>query len=522
VEAKGAMTLTTTMLNGLPGNPLASLAQADQIWQQYRQGPSPAPEVIQPAATPLGQVDWDVIIAGGTLGIMLATALAQRGWRVALVERGQLQGRAQEWNVSRQELGVLVDLELLSEPELNQVIASDYNPARIQFLGYDPIWVRDVLNVGVDPIALLARLKQRFLAAGGYLQENTPFTQATLHPDGVLVQTSPPLSGRLLIDAMGHGSPLVKQARAGQPATGFCLVVGCCAQGFTDNHSGDLLVSFTPLRHQCQYFWEAFPARDGRTTYLFTYLDGDPRRLSLTDLFEEYWQLLPEYQAISLEQLSVKRALFGVFPCYRQSPLRYRWDRTLAVGDSSGQQSPLSFGGFGAMLRHLRRLTLGIDEALSGDCLEAGPLGLLQPYQPNLSVTWLFQRSMGVGVDQPIPEQQINTLLGTIFKDMADLGEDTLKPFLQDVVQFPALAKTLVATGLNHPGLVANIIPQVGLATLLTWLADYSRLGAYHGLAPLAEGLTRSHLPLSPRARYYSHRWRDALRYGSGRDYRSP
>ncbi|MEB3251403.1 MAG: FAD-binding oxidoreductase [Cyanobacteriota bacterium] len=515
------MTLTQTMLGGLPGDPLTGLAQADQIWQQYRKDLPPPPEVIQSEAEPLGQVDWDVIIAGGTLGVMLAAVLAQRGWRVALVERGQLRGRAQEWNISRQELGVLVELDLLTETELHQVIASKYNPARIQFSGYDPIWVRDVLNVGVDPVALLALLKQRFLAAGGCLREATGFTRATLHPDGVLVQTNPnpPLSGRLLVDAMGHGSPLVRQARSGQVPEGFCLVVGSCAEGFTANHSGDLLVSFTPLRHQCQYFWEAFPARDGRTTYLFTYLDGDPRRFSLNDLFEEYWQLLPEYQNIALEQLTVKRALFGVFPCYRRSPLRYPWGRTLAVGDSSGHQSPLSFGGFGAMLRHLQRLTLGIDEALTSDCLGAGPLGLLQPYQPNLAVTWLFQRSMGVGVDQQIPDQQINTLLGTIFTAMAGMGEDIMKPFLQDVVQFPALAKTLLVTGLHHPGLVAKIIPHVGLLTLISWLTDYGRLGLYNSIAPLLEELAQRDRSLPAQARYYSHRWRDALRYGSGRDY---
>jgi lycopene cyclase CruP len=126
---------------------------------------------------------------------------------------------------------------------------------------------------------------------------------------------------------------------------------------------------------------------------------------------------------------------------------------------------------------------------------------------------------MGVAVDQQIPEQQINTLLGTIFTAMVDLGEDTLKPFLQDVVQFPALAKTLVATGIKHPGLVAKIIPQVGLPTLLAWLTDYGRLGLYSAMAPLIENLAGRSLSLPPQARYYSHRWRDALRYGSGRDY---
>ena len=311
----------------------------------------------------------------------------------------------------------------------------------------------------------------------------------------------------------------MRQARGTAKPDAVCLVVGTCAQGYPTNDKGDLIVSFTPLRHQCQYFWEAFPAQDGRTTYLFTYLDADPRRLSLTELFEEYWQLLPEYQQVSLEELQVQRALFGFFPCYRQSPLRYPWGRTLAVGDSSGSQSPLSFGGFGAMMRHLDRLMAGIDEALTSDCLGAKPLGALQPYQPNLSVTWLFQRSMSVGVDQQLSEQQINTMLTAIFAAMAGLGEPTLKPFLQDVVQFSALAKTLAVTSLKYPGLVAKIIPQVGVGSLASWLGHYGSLAGYSALEPLARALNPLVELLPPVQRYYSHRWQDSLFYGSGKDY---
>ena len=108
---------------------------------------------------------------------------------------------------------------------------------------------------------------------------------------------------------------------------------------------------------------------------------------------EEYLRLLPEYQQIELEQLNFKRFLFGFFPSFRQSPLKMPWSRILAVGDSSGSQSPVSFGGFGAMVRHLSRLTFGIDEALKIDSLDEKSLATLQPYQPNLSFTWLFQRT---------------------------------------------------------------------------------------------------------------------------------
>lgn len=513
------MTLTEHMLSGLPGDPLTGLKRADELWLGYRNGTLPEAHVIHRAATPLESVEWDVVICGGTLGVLVGAGLAQWGWRVALLERGILQGRQQEWNISRRELAALTGLGLLTAPELEAVIASEYNPARIQFGDGEPLWVEDVLNVGVDPQGLLERLKAKFLAAGGQLFENTAFDSAWVHPNGVLVKAEQPFTTRLLIDAMGHFSPLVRQTRGTAKPDAVCLVVGTCAQGYPQNDRGDLIASFTPLRHQCQYFWEAFPARDGRTTYMFTYMDADPRRLSLADFFEEYWTLLPAYQGVSLADLRVQRALFGFFPCYRQSPLRYPWGRTLAVGDSSGSQSPLSFGGFGAMIRHLERLVTGIDEALGCDRLNATALGALQPYQPNLSVTWLFQKTMSVGVDQRLTEQHINRMLTAIFAAMAELGEPTLKPFLQDVVQFPALAKTLAVTSLKYPALVAKIIPQVGLGALVSWLGHYGSLAGYSALEPLARALSPVIESLPPVPRYYSHRWQDRLFYGSGKDY---
>ncbi len=45
------------------------------------------------------------------------------------------------------------------------------------------------------------------------------------------------------------------------------------------------------------------------------------------------------------------------------------WSRILPVGDSSGNQSPLSFGGLVPMMRHLQRLTFGICDALQTDQL---------------------------------------------------------------------------------------------------------------------------------------------------------
>ncbi len=513
------MSLTEQILADVPGNALEGLHRVDRLWQAMKQDELPRPNVISKTAQLLGAVEWDVVVCGGTLGIFIASALAQQGWRVALLERGQLRGREQEWNISRSELSTFLDLNLLSEAELETAIASEYNPARINFSGGSDVWVRDVLNVGVDPVYLLETLKTRFLTAGGQLFENTPFERAIVHPDGIAVQAGSSFKTRLLLDVMGHFSPIARQARQRQRPDAVCLVVGSCAQGFSHNDTGDLIVSFTPIQNQCQYFWEAFPARDGRTTYLFTYLDAHPDRLSLMTLFEDYLRLLPAYQAIELAQLQIQRALFGFFPCYRKSPLQMPWSRILPLGDSSSSQSPLSFGGFGAMVRHLSRLAEGLREALQADVLNRSALGLLQPYQPNLSVTWLFQRAMSLGMEQHLAPNQINQLLSAVFGEMEELGDRVLRPFLQDIVQFSALSRTLLQTNLHHPGMVAKIVPQVGIPALLSWMRHYVNLGLYSALNPLGQTLEPWSKHLKPVPQYYYHRWIQAWQYGSGGDY---
>ena len=534
------MTITEQILSQLPGNALNNLRKTDLIWQKLKQEATPISQVVKHNPEPLKTLDYDVVISGGTLGILIGAALAMRGWRVALLERGILRGREQEWNISRKELEVFLELNLLSSEELESAIATEYNPARISFPNTPNIFVQGVLNIGIDPVYLLEKLKTKFLQAGGKLFENTPFEAAIIHPDGIAVSVGRSLEEksvestdnliaesapnnlfktRLLLDAMGHFSPIVQQARQGQKPDAVCLVVGSCAQGFPKNDTGDLFASFTPMQNQCQYFWEAFPARDGRTTYLFTYIDAHPERFSLETLFEEYLRLLPEYQNVEINQLKFQRVLYGFFPCYRQSPLKMPWNRILPVGDSSGSQSPLSFGGFGAMVRHLKRLTEGINEALESDLLNQNALALLQPYQPNLSVTWLFQRSMSAVINQNIDPNQINQLLAGVFQVMEKLGEPVLKPFLQDIVQFSALSQTLFKTAIAHPVLVIKVIPQVGIINLLDWIIHYVNLGIYAGLYSFSHILETEIKKLSPYQQYYCHRWIEAWKYGAGSDY---
>lgn len=516
-------------LTPLPGNPWVQLQRLDRVWESWRQGHPPISQA-QPFVR-WGNLDpqvpeWDVVVAGGTLGILMALGLRRQGWRVAVLERGKLQGREQEWNISRRELQVLLDLELLTEAELVKTIVSRYNPGRIAFGDGPEFWVKDVLNIGVSPRILLDLLKEKFLDLGGILWEHTSLTGVLIQPQGLTLCTQPQPdqapqthSTRLLLDCMGHFSPLIAQARQGQQPDGVCLVIGTCAEGFSKNDTGDLFVSFTPITHQRQYFWEAFPAQDGRTTYLFTYGGFSHDRPSFQTLLQDYWHLLPQYQDVDPQALTLKRLLFGLLPSYRSSPLAPTWPRILAVGDSSGHQSPLSFGGFGAMLRHLSRLLQGLQDALQGDYLDRGDLQALTGYQPNLSTTWLFQKTMGVGPGQTLPENHINQLLAAVFTVMAEAGEETLLPFLQDVVQVYPLTQTLMQTGLRYPRTIAQVIPQVGLPALLDWTKHYLNLVGYRSLHPLSQALLPWLGHGSSRFNYLYRCWHHRLTYGTGLDW---
>ena len=180
-------------------------------------------------------------------------------------------------------------------------------------------------------------------------------------------------------------------------------MVGTCARGFdaANNTYSDVIYTDTPIttkkESNLQYFWEAFPAGSGpldRTTYLFTYMDARPERPSIAEIMEDYWELLPPYQGKLVEDLEFLRVLYGMFPTYRSSPVQTTFPRILAVGDASGIQSPLSFGGFGSLTRHIERVVSAMKEALDEDLLSAEMLAQINPYQPNLSACWMFQRAM--------------------------------------------------------------------------------------------------------------------------------
>lgn len=573
------------------GSPAEGLRRADAAYALLRAGRAPPPrEVVTvhgapaPAAAAGADADrFDVAVAGGTLGVFIAHALQLRGFRTAVVERGVVCGRDQEWNVSREELAVLTRMGLVGADELEACIVSEWNPSRIAFQAAPdepPVeqFVEDVLNCGVSPAALIAAVRARYEAAGGTVLESRTITGVDVYDDVAVIGTvsaslasagalgaggggivgdaagapaAAPVRARLLVDCMGSFSPVALQARGGAPPDGVCVTVGACVSGAPERPGApsDLIAAIDPISPETsqQSFWETFPAAAGsggggggdgddgdggngdqdralRTAYMFQYGACSEARPGLADTLDEFIDALPRYLGAPLEDLRPERVLFGFFPAYRNSPLRTPFPRIFFAGDAGGTQSPVSFGGFGSLLRHLPRLGPALADALtSTPALRTRDLGALSPYLPSNSAAWLFASAMSSTSPSPplLGAYGINKLLAKNMSTMARLGTDVQRPFLQDVVQAGGLVRTLGAMVAADPVFAARLLPHVGLIETARFGGHFSALAAYALAARVVEttGDASSAPDAADAAGFRRRRLVEALRWGSGRDH---
>ena len=483
------------------------------------------------------KLDYDAVVCGGTLGIFFATALAIKGNKVCIIEAGELLDREQEWNITMDELWELVKIGVLTQEDIEASATTEF-PGFVNKGGSNEngtgfgFAAPGVLNLGVAPAVLLERVKKRFLSLGGHLKEQTRVEGVVVN-DKIgsaldLGEKKQPITSRLVIDCMGNESPISRQQRYGKKPDGVCAVVGSCAGGFAPetNTAGDIIYTNSEIkdcgeRGQLQYFWEAFPVgvgRDGKepgtsdvkTTYMFTYFDAEENRPSLEMLMEDYLDMLPKYQNSIVnaeDDLDFKRVLFAHFPTYQDSPLKPQWSRVLAVGDASGIQSPLSFGGFGSLTRHLERITSAISEALEDDLLHKEDLAEINAYQPNLSAACMFQKAMSIRTGQDTDSKFVNRLLATNFEVMNEQGPR-------------GLASSLSGSFAKDPSFMPAVVKQVGVKTVAQWLCHVAMMGVYTFLHATATPI------LSPFVRFFQNsrerfQWRrrmDSWKFGSGSD----
>ncbi|USR91722.1 flavin-dependent dehydrogenase [Phormidium yuhuli AB48] len=472
----------------------------EKRWREGVLNPETPKQVVSftSEAANSGDPDYDLIYLGGALGVIHAAVMARRGYRVLLIERLPFGRMNREWNISRDEFQSLINLGLFSPEDFEQVIACEYidgfnkffdanNPPRTHA---KVLHTPKVLNISVDAEQLLRICGDKLRAAGGVIWDETEFVsadigatlaeiQATHLPSGESKQAR----GRLLVDAMGSASPIAWQLNGGRTFNSVCPTVGAAISGgfdpqVWDHQFGDVLHSHGDISRGRQLIWELFPGRDGEVTiYLFHYHEIHPENPgSLLEMYEDFFQILPEYRRCDVDQLQWRKATFGYIPGHFSQSSRDRqvaWNRLVAIGDSACLQSPLIFTGFGSLVRNMERLTQLLDTALTHDLLDATNLDRIRAYQSNVAVTWLFSKGMMVPTGKQIAPEKINAMLNVFFGLLADEPLEVAETFIKDRTSWGLFNGLALKAAVQHPEILLWIWQLAGPWDLLRWTGSY-------------------------------------------------
>ncbi|MEM9448345.1 MAG: flavin-dependent dehydrogenase [Cyanobacteria bacterium P01_E01_bin.6] len=442
--------------------------------------------------------EFDLVYVGGALGVIHAAVMAQRGYRVLLIERLRFGRMNREWNISRGEFQSLINLGLFTEEEFESLIACEYVDGFNKFFDANnppqakaPILkTPTVLNIAIDAEKLLQMCGDRLKAAGGEIWDETEFEKAYIHSTHVEVCTKHLPSdeikiakGRLLIDAMGTASPIAWQINQGRAFDSVCPTVGAVvsggfAPGVWDDRYGDVLNSHGDISRGRQLIWELFPGRDGELTiYLFHYHQIHPDNPgSLLEMYEDFFNILPEYRRCDMDKLTWRKPTFGYIPGYFSTSEGERaiaFDRLVTIGDAASLQSPLVFTGFGSLVRNLGRLTHLLDTALKHDLLQAQYLNQIRAYQSNIAVTWLFSKGMMVPTGTNQPPARVNSMLNTFFGILEAESPEVADRFIKDSAGWVTFNRMALQAAFKNPALLLWIWQLAGARDLLRWTQSY-------------------------------------------------
>ena len=489
--------LTTAHFLQMPNGPesLAHVQSLDRRWAALIRGEQP-PAQVHHGGLPPTDDDFDVVVAGGSLGLLAALALARRGWRGMVFDQRVAGSAHREWNISREEAEALVKGGLFTQADLDAVAMRHYRTGLVRFAaGQAPtheLWLDNVLDVAIDAGALLRLARAKLEALGVRLLDHREFRAVWLTDTGparsvVEVATADGrcerYGARLLVNALGATSPL-SLALAGTPFSGVCPTVGTVARGYAaegptgvDLDLGEILVttSHADAQGRRQLMWEGFPGRhDELTVYLFYYDVVDPARpQSLLDLFEVYFARLAEYKAPGPD-FEHRRPVYGFIPSRHGACPTPTARGVLAVGDASAHQSPLTFCGFGSFVRNLDRVANLADYALRHERLEAADLAQVSARQTNVSLMWVFARFMSPWRGG----SEVNDIMNRFLAVLATLGEDAVRRFFQDRTTWRDYTVMLLRFAVAFPTVLLWALEVLGWSGIGRWAADYARFTA--------------------------------------------
>ncbi|MGI8640655.1 MAG: NAD(P)/FAD-dependent oxidoreductase [Pyrinomonadaceae bacterium] len=476
--------------------------EIEQRWQSFRENPDRTKEVILFDSAPKNleiEGEFEIIYAGGTLGLLHAAVMATKYNRRVLVFDAHTVGKThRDWNISDKELQEFTRVGLFNKEEIETVVANRYKTGFVKF--YDanskiktpPLFMDNVLDVALEADKLLHLTVEKLKKTDSKIIDNLRFVCVYIQKDKILVECENTKNGKrrlfaskLFVDACGTNSPVSRRLNAGKSITHVCPTVGTVAKGFkrgndereVDFSIGEILVSTEDACDHRQLIWEGFAGnsvKDEYTTYLFFYDSIESKAdKSLFRLFEDYFEKLPDYKTKNGSWRVVK-PVFGYIPSVHHQGWsnikKTAADRVLLVGDAAGLSSPLTFCGFGSHVRNLRKLTDLTEESLRENAFDEKTLAKINAYEPRVA-----QMSSLAEFMRPMPKSKssvVNETMNAVMMALSKLDAKISREMFQDRIPFASFKKILLKTAAIHPKVFKLMFEHLGAKGAIWWIAN--------------------------------------------------
>ena len=465
---------------------LSRIKELDRYWELLKH---PVRQVIKPGNNlPKDAVisgEYDLIYAGGTLSLLHAGVMAGKyGRKVMIFDRQTPAKSTRDWNISRNELLNLSATGLFTESEVDSVIVRRYKTGWVEFYKPDGsqkrLYMQNVLDCAVNADKLLGMAKEKVTAvAGSTLLAERSFSCCYRFDDHIIVQVEDRkgkafyYKAKVLVDVMGILSPIAMQLNEGVPQTHVCPTVGTIASGFEDIDfdTGEILASIGPADmapgRGRQLIWEGFPAEDSQfISYLFFYDEADsPNDKSLLGLFDTYFRKLPDYKKPGRDFV-VHRPVYGIIPAYCHNGFnRTREiadDRIILFGDAASLGSPLTFCGFGSMVRNLPHLTADLDRTIDENDFSKKQLEKISAYEPNVASMANLMKYMcfNSATDEP---NFVNDLMNEVMIVLDELPERYRQAMFRDEMKIEDLMMVMFHLALRYPKVLTVTWDKLGV-----------------------------------------------------------
>jgi lycopene cyclase CruA len=422
-----------------------------------------------PRPVPGDGSDYDVAIVGGGLWMLLAPVLARLGLRVAIFERGRAGVAHREWNASAPELEALVKAGIVSRARLAELVVARYDHGICTFHGGSSYPVDGVLDHAVDAGALLRDARTLAETHGVTFFDRHELVAEAVGAQAVRLRflaergATRDVTATVMVDARGAASPYATSDL-------LCPTVGGVLTGLHEGdgpgemnpRAGEILATIDGVHDGRQHVWEAFPGRPGETTVYLFYYARRAEPLSLAQLYERFFETLPRYKHGDAKLL---RPTFGVIPGWsRLTPAPHPPNaRTVLVGDAAARHSPLTYCGFGAMLRTLEHVADGV-VVLAQDG-ERGADGPLRD-EPIHALTGALAHVMA---SRSFKGDELNSLLDAAFGTLHAMGNDDYASLLRDTMPPAVFASFLRRMAGRHPSVWWKATRGLSATTGVRW-----------------------------------------------------